>query len=692
MRANLVFLFLILSVAASGQQKLRNVKTEIALLKTSLAKHHVQPRAIDDAFSSDMFDKLIEELDPDKIFFTQGDITALHPFRTKLDDEVNGKASGFLSLVKEKYRAGLKRSEMLVNTIMDSPADWQTSELYDPESERAGSETELLDRHRQWLKYQVLDRMTEIRQRDSSSRADFFKDNITNAIAHVKLTALRPVRRLLADPVLYENEMSDAFLQTMASVFDPHSAFFSLAQYDDFVGALSSQDYYFGFVLGEDGKGNVIVSALAPGGPAWKSGALHVSDILVAVKWQNEDAIRVAGLNTEDVEEIFSDNPSDQVEMTVRSADGHEKTVLLRKEKLESEQNIVQSFILEGPVRAGYIYLPDFYTRWDDEQEGGRCANDVAKEIIRLKKEGIDGIILDLRFNGGGSLFEARAMAGIFIDEGPLAMVTTRDKQAVSLKDMNRGTVYDGPLILMVNGQSASASEVLAAAIQDYNRGLIVGGRTYGKATGQNLFPIEGGPASVSQPKNSAGYVKLTTQRLYRVTGKSAQGRGVIPDVPLPDAFNSLEIRESDIPFALQQDSVLVNPYYKPLLPLKRKALQELSAARIAANPAFIELGETIAWLANEMEKKFVAHTLGWESFLAMSKEQQLRQKKLGSIKSAEKAFEVRFGESKEDRLVVDEYANDLYGKWIETLASDIYLQETYQVLRDHISLNKNPE
>src|SRR5687768_1617725 len=182
MRAILVFLFIVLFLTAFGQQKPRNVKTEITLLKTSLAKYHVHPRAIDDAFSSDMFDKLIEELDPDKIFFTGADIAALAPFRTKLDDEVNGKATGFLSLVKEKYRAGLKRSEILVNTIIDSQADWQTSEIYDPESELVPSEKELSERHRQWLKYQVLDRMIEIRQRDSASRADFFKNNIANAL------------------------------------------------------------------------------------------------------------------------------------------------------------------------------------------------------------------------------------------------------------------------------------------------------------------------------------------------------------------------------------------------------------------------------------------------------------------------------------------------------------------------------
>lgn len=175
MKANLVFLLMILSLVAFGQQKPRDVKTEIGLLKASLAKYHVQPRAIDDAFSLDRFDKIVEELDPDKIFFTQGDIPVLEPFRARLDDEVNGKTSGFLPLLKEKYRAGLKRSESLVNTVMSSPVDWEISEMYDPEGAWVQSEKELFDRHRQWLKYQLLGRMMEIRQRDSVSRGNFFK-------------------------------------------------------------------------------------------------------------------------------------------------------------------------------------------------------------------------------------------------------------------------------------------------------------------------------------------------------------------------------------------------------------------------------------------------------------------------------------------------------------------------------------
>lgn len=674
----------------SAQQKARNVEAEIGLLRNCLAKHHVQPRDINDSFSRDLFDQVIADLDPHKIYFTSADIKILEFFRNQLDDEVNGKATGFLTRLKEHYQEGLKRIERLTNVVIGSSLKWETSEVYDPEASRVQSEQELIDRHRQWMKDQILERLAELAQRGSVATPDFFSAYIARATAHVKLSALRPIKRLLDDPSRLDNEISNTFLKTMASVFDPHSGFLSISQYVDFVAALGTQDYHFGFVLGEDSKGRVIISALAPGGAAWKSGALHASDVLLTVKWKGEDPIDLQEMNLDDVDAVLAGNFSDELQITVRTADGNENLVLLRKEKIESEQNIVQSFVLEGPIKAGYIYLPDFYTRWDDEQEGGRCANDVAKEIIRLKKEGIEGLIMDLRFNGGGSLFEARSMAGIFIDEGPLALVTTSNKKAVTLKDMNRGTVYDGPLILLVNGQSASASEVLAASIQDYNRGLIVGSRTYGKATGQNLFPLEGDPNSLTTQKSNIGYVKLTTQRLYRLTGKSVQGVGVAPDVILPDAFSAIGQRERETAFALERDSVLTNPYFRPKSPLPRKELQIRSRERVAINPTFKELQTTVNWLEKEIARRSEPHTLDWSKYVDMIKDQ--RNPAPEPLKNTDKVFEVVNGLSTEQRLMVDEYARELYSRWSNTLASDPYLQETYNILNDFVALTKNPK
>lgn len=677
-----------LSLSAFGQQKTRNLRHEITLLRNSLMQQHVAPKPIDDIFSSDLFDYLIAELDPDKMFFTQKDIAWLEPFRNRLDDDINGKDTGFFNRLKERYRSGLTRSENLINSILASPINWNEPETYDPRAGWAVDESILRDHLRQWLKYQILERLGELIDRDSVPEDDFFENNVSAARDYVHITTLRPISRLLGDPVVYEHELSTTFLQAMAHVFDPHSDFLSVDDFENFVGAMSTEDYYFGFTLEEDTNGDIIIGALAPGGAAWKSGALHVSDVVLSVQWPGEEQIDVAGMNLDDLNVILSAQDGDVIQMRVRSVDGNDKQVSLRKEKLEAEQDVVQSFILNGDVKAGYIYLPDFYTRWDDEQEGGRCANDVAKEIIKLKKEGIEGLIIDLRFNGGGSLYEARAMAGIFIDEGPLVVTSTREQKGVTLKDMNRGTIYDGPLVLMVNGASASASEVLAATIQDYNRGLIVGSRTYGKATGQNIFPLEGAPGGNISKKSiatGAAYVKITTQRLYRVTGKSTQGRGVVPDVSLPDIFPALGLHESNVPFALPQDSIVKNTYYKSGKTLNRKLFKERSRERVSKHPVFLELQQTIAWLEQAAADQHSPQSLVWAEYLQSSQEGRRKQAAGESVLSPEVMYEVTNSVTKEQRLTLDDYARTINERWSKNLATDIYLQETYQVLRDHI-------
>jgi carboxyl-terminal processing protease len=689
-------LFIVCTVTtfqAAAQPPGRNVSREIGLLKNTLIQQHVEPKAIDDSFSEDLFNKLLTDLDPDKMFFTEADVAWLAPFRTALDDQINGKETGFLNRLKERYRSGLERSEKLIETMLASPLDWKSDETFDPVAGWAQDESALSDRHRQWLKHQILDRLMDVMDRDTVVQADFFDQNIASATDYVQLTALRPVSRLLGNSATLDNELSTAFLQAITRVFDPHSDFFSSHDFQDFLASLSTEDFYFGFTLDEDEKGNIIISALAPGGAAWKSGALHVSDVLLGIKWLDGEPIDIRGMDIEDVNEMLESGASDILEMTVRSLDGTEKTVALRKEKLEQEENVVQSFILEGDIKTGYIYLPDFYTRWDDEQAGGRCANDVAKEIIKLKKEGIEGLILDLRFNGGGSLYEARAMAGIFIDEGPLVVVSTREQKGLTLKDMNRGTVYDGPLVIMVNGGSASASEVLAGTIQDYNRGLIVGSQTYGKATGQNIFPLEGAAPGVSVSKNperNTGYVKVTTQRLYRVTGGSAQGKGVIPDVVLPDIFMALSLRESAQPFALQHDSIPKNTYYKPLKPFDRRALQENSRNRISNHPVFRGLQETLTWLQEEMLRDSAPQSLVWDDYLQASMAKDEKKARADSqIETTEGIYEVNNSAAKQHRLAVDEYARSINERWIKVLKGDIYLQETYHILRDQINSTK---
>ncbi len=693
MKNILLFVFICLSTFSSGQ-KHRNVRQEIGGLRNILLQHHVEPREVNDDFSADLFDKFINELDPDRIFFTAIEINLLNEYRFKVDDEINRNSIDFLNHLKTKYRSGLERSERIISSTLSASLDWQSKELYDPEPPWAEDENKLNEHIRRWLKYQVLDRMSELMQRDTDTAGDFFARNVDEAVRYVQISALRPLTRLIKNPVLYDNEVSNAFLQSVAGVFDPHSTFFSAEKYDNFVASLSTQDYSFGFMLDQDERGNVVISALSPGGAAWNSGALHVSDVVTSVRWGTEAATDLRGMHTDDINELFATSSSDQLELTINGADGVEKKITLRKQKQESDQNVVQSFILKGEIKAGYIYLPDFYTRWDDESQGGQCANDVAKEIFRLKNAGIEGIILDLRFNGGGSLSEAQAMGGIFIDEGPLAMVSHREKKIITLKDMNRGTVYDGPLILMVNSLSASASEVLAACIQDYNRGLIVGSSTYGKATGQSLIPINkpGAPAGFGRSATSdVSYAKVTTQKIFRVTGKSSQGLGVAPDICLPDIHSLLNPAERQHPFVLRRDSIPANRYYKPLKPIKRDELQRLSRERIAKSIGFQDLLQDLRRIESEIDRQSQPSPLSWKEYVALGSLEHERRADSDHLNELDKIYEVANTQTKDDRLTLDDYARTLNERWQEILTSDINLQETYHILQDYISLTKNP-
>lgn len=691
---NLIILFgLLAALAANGQHKARNIQPEIYSLKALLAANHIQPRTIDDAFSENLFEKFIEDMDPHKLFFTQEDIAWLGSHRKLLDDEIEGRGKGFFPRFQERYHSNLIRSQKIVDSILSTSPDFRKKEFFNPDDEtRSLDDQMLVERHRLWLKYSILERLTELLERDSVVSSVFFETNISQAVSYVRNSTLRPIAKLLNDAARFDHEVGTAFLQTIASVYDPHSEFFSNRDYDDFMASLSTEDYYFGFSLDEDDKGNVMISGMAPGGPAWKSGDLHVSDVVLGIQMEGEEAVDLKGMNIQDVNEVFDGQDTDAMKMIVRGVDGQEKQVTLRRERLAQEENVVQSFILHGEVKTGYIYLPDFYTRWGDEDAGGRSANDVAKEIIRLKKEGIEGLILDLRFNGGGSLYEAAAMAGIFIDEGPLAMVSTRERNAFTIKDMNRGTVYDGPLVVMVNGASASASEVLAGTLQDYNRGLVVGSRTYGKATGQNVFPLQGATSGVKAKKavGPPGYVKVTTQRLYRVTGKSVQGRGVIPDVILPDIFMTLNLRESLYPFALQPDSVDRNTYFKPLQFFDRDVLRLRSRERISQHPAFSALQSVLPLLQEVAASRGEAQSLVWEDYLAGALALTKIQADVKSTGiSVQQAFTVSNSGAREQRLAVDDYARQVNERWVELLSTDIYLQETYHILRDHIEHTK---
>ena len=389
-----------------------------------------------------------------------------------------------------------------------------------------------------------------------------------------------------------------------------------------------------------------------------------------------------------DAYEKINESIHDRLVFKFRKPDGTNKIVLLRKEKINNEENIVKGFVLKGTKKIGYILLPGFYTEWENEA-GSSCANDMAKEIVKLKKENIEGLILDVRFNGGGSVKEAIDMIGIFIDEGPLAAEKGGDGKQVTFRDPNRGTIYDGPMALMVNGQSASASEMLAASLQDYNRAVIIGSNTYGKATMQQMFlldTITRRPFTGGGDKDAA---KITIKKLYRLNGQSAQLNGVIPDVMLPDAFDAIDYREKFQKFSLPADTAKRNTFYKPLSVLPIAELAKQSATRLGTDPDFNDIKKTVA-----IQRKLVQLTsqtipLKWDGFEKWMQENEAQSEGNRTNTTSTALFSVE--NHSQDRQLLQNNLSDkeINSAWLQNVAADIYTQETFRVLTDLIQLKK---
>ena len=475
--------------------------------------------------------------------------------------------------------------------------------------------------------------------------------------------------KTLNHPSGYENYVASVYCDVIANLFDPHTEYMPLEEKQDFETSLGKEGYFFGFTLEENDNGDTEIGRLVPGSPAWKCGDLNKGDVVTSIGWEGKEAVDVSGLPASEIAELMESADTAKLHLTVKKQDGIQKTISLTRAKLDNEENNVRGFVLKGNILVGYIYLPDFYTAY--ETGYGSCANDVAKEIVKLKKENIAGLILDIRYNGGGSLQEALDMAGIFIDAGPLVMMKEKTGKIISLKDPNRGTIYDGPMTVLVNGQSASASELLGAVLQDYHRAVIVGSTTFGKGSAQVILPVDTNTATpLSSRSTEYGFVKVTTSKFYRLTGGTTQHAGVTPDIILPDIFDGLNYHESALPSALPADVIKKNSYYTPLSSLPLASLANKSKSRVDADRNF----ELIRKYSSVLKEGKPA-----DSAFDFS-----------SLKKATTTYAVAVNAFDAPMLKSDSYHQELTNQWIQKISSDKYVEEAYHILNDLINNNVN--
>jgi carboxyl-terminal processing protease len=693
-----LFFFLLLSLTGFAQENsIEKSNQDAVILCKALQKYHYSPRKLDDEFSAIVFDRFIKTIDPRRLYFTEADIKVLTVFKDKIDDELEGKSWSFLSQVSLLYKKRVEESEIIFSDILQKPMNFSVNEtLFISDKDTAvfsKNELEKKIRWNKWMKFEVLwyahSHYAAIKP-DSISVAD----NIMATQKEIQERVLKIEKGLLnkiVHPVEgYDNKMISAFFYIITTIFDPHTTYMTQTEWESFQSELSTEVLSFGIELTESESGEVSVSKLIPGGAAWKSNELHKGDVLTGLRWEGKEFTDLSGFDKEEIEGIMMQTFSGKLEFTVRKLNGSVRKISLTKEKTDEEENIVKSFILKGAKKIGYISLPGFYTDWENT-EGKGCANDVATEIIKLKEENIEGLILDIRYNGGGSLSEGLNLAGLFIDEGPLFISQFREGKPVLMKDANRGTVYDGPLIVMINGQSASASELLASTLQDYNRALIVGSTSFGKATGQRIIPLdtssEALSTSLSGENISAGVLKVTILKLYRITGKSAQLKGVQPDVSITE-INEEDYKESSYPFALPSDSVIKKVLYSPLKPLPISDLTEKSKVRQAGNPEIQQLNKLnknkpLSW-RNSKEGIPLSASLFRREYLEKyewNKHIEKAERKYSGL------YKVENHQYDKNLLNLDPYRKALSDQVKENLAKDIYIEESFQIITDLINL-----
>ncbi|AOW10496.1 S41 family peptidase [Flavobacterium gilvum] len=573
-KITLVFLFSALPLFAQNSDASCDVLLKINNL---LQREHFSPKPINDSLSVYLFDELMNKLDPSRIIFLKSQVDTLSKkYRLNLDDLILRKNCFFITDIKSEYRKSLLRNKSIFEKLNHETINFKikdTIRFKQNDTEFTLKENNVEKAMNKKVRFEILSEIAERSKNLDSLKLNFdsmsleSKKNIIN-------NELCKINFLLSDEKSFEDNIFNIF----CGYFDPHTNYFSNDTKSSFVSTLSKEKLSLGLDVSLNEKNEIIVEEIDPNGPAFKTGKIKKGDQIIAVSNQKE-TLEVSCSSLESIAILMSSELNTNITLTIKRNSGKSFNVSIEKQVLKDEENTVYSFIVDKEIKVGYIKIPSFYSNFEDGNNKG-CAQDVAKETIKLMKDNIKGLVLDLTDNGGGSMEEAVKLAGLFIDSGPISIVADNKRQLSVINDPYRGVIYKGPIVIIINGNSASASEFCASIMQDYNRALLIGSTSLGKATMQTIVPLE--------KDDEEHFVKLTISKFYRITGKSHQSTGVIPDVQIPTIYQDVNQKESDFPTALKNESLNTQIRFTPYVSNEFiESLAQKSRERVAQSPFF---------------------------------------------------------------------------------------------------------
>ncbi len=697
-----------------------NPDKEKLVLGTLLAvmdQVHFNPPDLDDDFSKKAFDKYLEDLDGTKWFFTQEEVDQLKQYETEIDDQAEAGTLEFFDLSIQLLDKAVARSERIYKEYIEYDFNFDKAEILELDGQKKPfpkDEIEQKEYWRKYLKYQIVSKLDEKldaqeksqeqKKKRSAKDGDILEletkkseeDDQLKTKEELTAKSIEEIKELYDDVFERINDMRrsdrfEAYLNAFANLYDPHSVYFSPKGKQDFDIRMGGKLEGIGARLGEAGDYTKIAS-IVPGGPAWQGKELEVDDVIQMVTQEGEEGVDIRGMRIDDVVSQVRGKKGTIVILTVKKKDGSLKDIRIERDEIILDVAYARSVIMDVEDKVekiGFIRLPAFYSSFDGGV-GNSCAVDVAKEIEKLKKENVNGIILDLRFNGGGSLPDVIDMSGLFFKEGPVVQVKSRRRPAQVYEDEDAGVLYDGPLIVMVNSHSASASEILAAALQDYDRAVIVGSEsTFGKGTVQGFFDLDRALPGNTDLK-PLGQVKLTFQKFYRVDGGSNQLKGVIPDVILPDQFKYIKTGEKEETNPLKWSEIDPVAHSQSVYAMPNlEQIKANSKLRVAASDVFKLIDEDAKRLKENQDNS--AYPIDLQGFSDAMDKRKEESKKYNDILDKDIAgLKIRNMEVDLAEMASDSAKIGRNEDWLQQMQKDVYIEECLMIMKDMLKAGTN--
>ena len=680
----------------SPQNDEEKMQTIMISVKNTLSYLHYSPKPINDAYSADVFDKYLEMMDPAKKFLLQSDVDEFTKHKTKLDDYLNRGDISFFNLTVDRLNARTKEVEKLSQDILSKPINFDENEelILEPKLKTyPKNQEELRNEWKKFIKYNILQEIETLNAKEQTQKEKKDSVNKFKLKDTIKLQILTPqqkqakatdeVKDLLTSMFKrYDKRKKmdwfSVYMNAYTEVFDPHTNYFSPQDKEDFDVSFKGKVIGIGATI-QESKGKIKIGTLVVGAPAWKSKQISEGDEILKVKSKkDEEPINVTGMLVDEAVRFIRGEKGTEVVLTLRKKDGSIKEVKMIREEVAIEDTFARSIIVNSPngKKYGFINLPGFNADFEDAK-GRNASDDIKAELIKLKAQNVEGIILDLRNNGGGSLTEVVDIMGLFMKNGPVVQVKDGNGKIQVLKNKQNDPIWTGPLVIMQNELSASASEILAGAMQDYGRAVIVGSpQSFGKGTVQTFVELN----RFLNTSDDFGALKLTIQKFYRVNGKSTQLKGVDSDIPMKDIFTYEEIGERYNNYALPWDQVSTSGF-APLNTLNMSNLVNNSAKRLTQNKNYQLLLESAQWKEKlDKEEKVTLNLKEFESLMKARKEQIEKFKSLIKFNNGLN-FTLHADEAKRGKT--DEVFAKKSENWLKNLKRDIYLQETVNIISE---------